>query len=79
MGIIETIKMLAEEEGLEKGLQKGIEKGLEEGIKKEKRTIVRSMILNTNFDNAKIAQLCDTAEAAVKQMREDLSSENINR
>jgi flagellar biosynthesis/type III secretory pathway protein FliH len=71
--------MLAEEEGLEKGLQKGIEKGLEEGIKKEKRTIVRSMILNTNFDNAKIAQLCDTAEAAVKQMREDLSSENINR
>jgi flagellar biosynthesis/type III secretory pathway protein FliH len=71
MGIIETIKMLAEEEGLEKGLQKG----MEEGIKKEKRTIVRSLILNTNFDNAKIAQLCDTAEAAVKQMREDLSSE----
>jgi len=58
MGIIETIKMLAEEEGIEKG----------------KVTIVKSLLQNTDFDNFKIAKLCDVPEEVVIQIKSELST-----
>jgi hypothetical protein len=58
MGIIETIKMLAEEEGVEKG----------------KVTIVKSLLQNTDFDNFKIAKLCDVPEEVVIQIKSELST-----
>jgi predicted transposase/invertase (TIGR01784 family) len=73
MGIIETIKMLAEEEGVEKGIEKGIERGVEIGRQNEKITLVKSLLLHTNFDNAKIANLCDVPEEMVSQLQKDLN------
>jgi len=58
MGIIETIKMLAEEEGVERG----------------KVTIVKSLLQNTDFDNFKIAKLCDVPEEVVIQIKSELST-----
>jgi hypothetical protein len=57
MGIIETIKMLAEEEGVEKG----------------KITILKSLLQNTDFDNSKIAKICDVPEELVKQIKSELN------
>ena len=56
MGIIETIKMLAEEEG----------------SKKEKIAFIKSLLLNTDFDSSKIASLCDAPEELVEQVKGDL-------
>jgi predicted transposase/invertase (TIGR01784 family) len=60
MGIIETIKMLSEEEGIEKGIEKG------------KITILKSLLQNTDFDNSKIATLCDVPEELVNRVQRDL-------
>jgi hypothetical protein len=58
MGIIETIKMLAEEEGVEKG----------------KITFVKSLLQNTDFDNSKIAKLSDMPEELVIQIKSELGA-----
>ena len=58
MGIIETIKMLAKEEGVEK----------------RKITFVKSLLQNTDFDNSKIAKLCDVPEELVIQIKSELSA-----
>jgi predicted transposase/invertase (TIGR01784 family) len=49
MGIIETIKMLTREEGLNEGLR--------EGAEKKSYEIVRNLLLNTDFEISKIASL----------------------
>ncbi|WP_233819667.1 hypothetical protein [Dyadobacter sp. CY312] len=49
MGIIETIKMIT--------LEEGIEKGIEQGRNEEKITFVKNLLSNTDFDISKIARL----------------------
>jgi predicted transposase YdaD len=72
MGIIETIKMLAEEEGIEKGIQKGLEQGIEQGRRDEKLTLVKSLLQNTDHDAAQIARLCGVSEEVVNQVKTEL-------
>jgi predicted transposase YdaD len=72
MGIIETIKMITREEGREEGLEEGIEKGIEKGVEQQKRIFVKTMLLETNFDSAKIAALADVAESLVIEVKKEL-------
>jgi flagellar biosynthesis/type III secretory pathway protein FliH len=76
MGIIETIKMLAMEEGIEKGMEQGMEQGFQIGIEKgeQKKTyeIVKNLLLNTEFDVAKIAALADTSQSIVRELQKDI-------
>ena len=77
MGIIETIKMLAKEEGLEKGLEegfeKGMEKGREEGLEKEK-IIIKNLLINSDFDVNKISNLTGVSEDFVQSVKNELNS-----
>jgi hypothetical protein len=68
MGIIETIKMLTMEEGIEQGLQKGMVKG------EQKKTyeFVKSLLLHTDFDVVKIAGLADTSQSIVRELQKDI-------
>ena len=68
MGIIETITMLAKEEGIDKGRKEG----RKEGREIEKTTIVQNLLTNTNFDTSKIAMLVDVSEAFVEKIRKQL-------
>jgi len=70
MGIIETIKMLTLEEGIEIGMEKGIEKGED----KAKISFVTNLLQNTNFDASKIAALASVSESFVDEVRKSLES-----
>ena len=77
MGIIETVKMITFEEGIEQGIQKGIEQGIEKGIEQgiekgreeEKALFVENLLLNTDFDLAKIAALAGVTEGFVQTLK----------
>ena len=60
MGIIETIKMLTMEEGIEKGEQN------------KTNEFVKKLLLNTYFDIARIAALTNTTESFVKKVQKDM-------
>ena len=60
MGIIETIKMMTREEALK------------EGRKEEKTSIINNLLLNTDFDTAKIANLTGASEAFVKRIQKSI-------
>ena len=62
MGIIETIKMLTREEGVE------------EGREKEKANLVNNLLLNTDFDFAKIASLTGTSQVFVKKIKKEIKN-----
>ena len=64
MGIIETIKMLEREQGERKGM--------EEGQKQKNLLIVTNLLLNTDFNSAKIAALADVPEEYVQHVRKQL-------
>ena len=64
MGIIETIKMLTREEALEEGIEKGREK--------EKINFVHNLLLNTDFDVARIATLTGASQAFVKKIKKEI-------
>ncbi|SEJ16046.1 hypothetical protein SAMN04487995_3535 [Dyadobacter koreensis] len=64
MGIIEAIKMITMEEG--------IEKGIERGERSKTHEIARNMLLNTNFDSSKIAVLANCSESFVEEIKEDI-------
>ena len=68
MGIIETIKMITREEGIEEGIERGIEKGREQ----EKINFVNNLLLNTDFDISKIAALSGTSIEYVKKIQNSL-------
>ncbi len=67
MGIMETIYMLTREEGFEEGLGKGFE----EGEEKKSIQVVKNLLMNTDFDTAKIASLADVSEEFVIKVREE--------
>jgi hypothetical protein len=60
MGIIEAIKMITLEEGIETGVQN------------TKYEIVKNLILNTDFEISKIAALTNCSESFVEKVRKDL-------
>lgn len=64
MGIIETIKMLTREEALEEGIEKGREK--------EKINFVHNLLLNTDFDVARIATLTGASQAFVNKIKKEI-------
>lgn len=64
MGIIETIKMLTREEALEEGIEKGREE--------EKTNFVTNLLLDTNFDVARIATLTGTSETFIKKIQKQI-------
>ncbi|MCF0057976.1 hypothetical protein [Dyadobacter sp. CY356] len=76
MGIIETIKMITREEGIEIGREKGKAQGREEGKAEGREEIItemiKSLLLDPAFDNARIATLCKVDVFVVKKMRKDL-------
>ncbi|MBN8857293.1 MAG: hypothetical protein J0H29_02830 [Sphingobacteriales bacterium] len=49
MGIIETIKKIEREEGIEVGMEKGIEIGLGKGIEKGKQEVIENLIIKLGF------------------------------
>ncbi|MCF2446081.1 hypothetical protein L0657_19135 [Dyadobacter sp. CY345] len=80
MGIIEAIKMITMEEGIEKGMEKGIQKGIVQGIERGERSktyeIAKNMLLNTDFDISKIAALANCSESLVEEIKEGLRRES---
>ncbi|MCF0057975.1 hypothetical protein [Dyadobacter sp. CY356] len=72
MGIIETIKMITREEGIEIGKAQGREEGKAEGREEIKTEMIKSLLLDPAFDDEKIATLCKVEVWLVKQMRQDL-------
>lgn len=82
MGIIETIKMITREEGREVGREEGREVGREEGIKmglkeaseRKDYAFVKNLLLNTDFETARIAALTGVTEAYVSKIRSEISS-----
>jgi predicted transposase YdaD len=65
MGIIENIKMLEREEGIEEGLEKGLEKGVELGEERKATKFVQNLLATNQFSVAQIATLADVTEAFV--------------
>src|SRR3546814_19252660 len=65
MGLVESLISEAKEKGLEKGLEEGLEQGheqgheqgLQEGIEKGKLSVVRRLLISSDFDDEKIADL----------------------
>jgi hypothetical protein len=57
------------EEGIEKGRIEGIEKGVAKGEQNKTYEIVKNLLLNTDFDVAKIAALANTSELIVKKLQ----------
>lgn len=55
-----------------RGEKKGMERGIERGIEKEKESLVKNLLLNTNFTVAKIAALANTTETFVKKIKKNL-------
>ncbi|MBE9461200.1 hypothetical protein IEE83_04825 [Dyadobacter sp. UP-52] len=76
MGIIETIKMLTREEGIEIGLEQGLEKGLEQGLEKgeEKKSlkVVTRMLQSEKFSISEIANFADVSEDFVRKVQEEI-------
>lgn len=56
MGIIETIKLITREEGMEQG----------------KIVFVKNLLKNTDFDTAKIANLADVSEDFVLKIQGEI-------
>jgi hypothetical protein len=59
MGIMETIYMLTREEGFE------------EGEEKKSIQVMKNLLMDTNFDTAKIVSLADVSEEFVIKVREE--------
>lgn len=67
MGIIETIKMLAKEEGIEEGLEKGIEKG---ELKKSYEVVLK-LLQAGQFTVSEIANFASVSEAFVQEVEKE--------
>lgn len=63
------------QEGRQKGMQEGRQKGIQEGETKVQIQAVRNLLSETDFADAKIAQLIGVTETFVRKIREQLSSE----
>jgi len=77
MGILETIKMQEREEGelIGKRIGKkiGEEAGKQIGKRESQTTIIKNLLLNTDFPVAKIASLADVSEVFVLDIKKSLA------
>lgn len=55
-----------------RGEKRGMERGMEKGMEKERETIVKNLLLNTDFTIAQIAGLTNVKEAFVKKVKKTL-------
>ena len=73
MGIIETIKKIEREEGIEigmkKGMEKGIEKGMEKGIEKGKQEVIENLIIKMGLSDKQVADIAEMPVSFVKKIR----------
>jgi flagellar biosynthesis/type III secretory pathway protein FliH len=77
MGIIETIKKIEREEGIEigmkkgmeKGIEKGIEKGMEKGIEKGKQEVIENLIIKMGLSDKQAADIAEMPVSFVKKIR----------
>lgn len=64
MGIIEAIKMIT--------LEEGIERGIATGEYNKTYEIVKNLLINTDFETSKVAALANCSESLVEKVQEDL-------
>ena len=88
MGIIETIKKIEREEGieiglergikkgLEKGREEGIEEGLEKGIAKGKREVIENLITKLGLSDKQVADVTEMQVSFVRKIRAALKKKN---
>ena len=78
MGTQEILLHQAETQGIEKGINLGIEKGIDLGIEKgvsiKEKEFATSLIISTDFDDAKIALLVGVTEQYVIDLRSELQA-----
>ena len=72
MGIIETIKQIEREEGIEIGMARGIERGMEKGIEKGKQDIIENLIIKLGLSDKQVADIAEMPVSAVKKIRASL-------
>ena len=80
MGIIETIKKIEREEGIEigmkkgmeEGIEKGMEKGMEKGIEKGKREVIENLIIKLGLSDKQVADIAEMPVSFVKKIRASL-------
>jgi predicted transposase YdaD len=76
MGIIETVKMLAEEEARKKGLKEGRKEGRKEGQEfgqeEKARKVVKNLLLMDKFSDKEIAQIAEVTEEFVLKVKAEL-------
>lgn len=65
MGIIEAIKMIT--------LEEGIEQGIERGEQRKTYEVAKNLLLNTDFDISKIAALANCSESFIETVKKDIS------
>lgn len=82
MGIIETVKeitrnegiQLGIEQGIEKGLEKGLEKGIQQGAEKKSLIVVQNLISMFNFSDKQAAEAANVPLSFVKKVRASLEA-----
>ena len=60
-------------QGTEKGIEIGTEKGIEKTKYEDRRLFVTNLILETDFNNEKIAKLADVSIEFVEHIRQELN------
>ena len=79
MGIMEAVRELILDEGIEIGIQKVIEKGIDEGIQKtearKNHDIAAKLIMKTALSDEQIADILEVSVHFVKEVRKELERE----
>jgi len=64
--------ILGQRDGMERGMERGMEKGMERGMEKRTHEFVKTLLLNTDFNIAKIANLVNVTPAFVRKVKKSL-------
>jgi uncharacterized protein (DUF2225 family) len=59
--------------GIEYAKSKYLEQGIEQGIEREKKIVVKNLIINTDFDDDKIALISGATIALIQKVRKELN------
>ncbi len=74
MGTQEILLHQAKTEGIEEGIDLGIDLGIEKGVSIKEKEFATSLIISTDFDDAKIALLVGVTEQYVIDLRSELQA-----
>ena len=75
MGTQEILLHQAKTEGIEEGIDLGIDLGIEKGVSIKEKEFATSLIISTDFDDAKITLLVGVTEQYVIDLRSELKSQ----